>query len=258
MTGSINTMRICNRSTIYSDVSLRRGLIFKLNKCKSSLQITYEHLETAENDSNSTCRQSPINIVSPAKFIINAPTNFLDIQYKNTIITSTKNDDDGHISYVTNIDSNYITKFNGYSYTLLQFHFHSPAEHQINEKIYTTEVHFVHKDITRNEYLVIAIFLDSDITNDENVFDTTIYGSNETSNIDMSKLNDVLSSNFFVYGGSLTTSPFNADVTWVVFTQPTSTDKNNIDQPSIAGSPRPVQTTIHPAEVLEFTSNYTD
>jgi len=42
---------------------------------------------------------------------------------------------------------------------------------------------------------------------------------------------------------------------WVVFTQPTSTNKDMIGQPSIAGTPRPVQTTIHPAEVLMFSQS---
>jgi len=254
MTGSSTKFRTGNRSVIRTDVSSRRDLIFKLNNCQSSLQ-SCESLGTNDNNSNSSYRQSPINIVSPAKFIINAPTNFIDIQYKNMIITSTKNDNHGHISCVTSSDSNYITNYNGHAYKLLQYHFHSSAEHQINGKIYTSEIHLVHKDIIFNEYLVIAIFLDSDITNGENVFDTTIYGTDETSNIDMSKLNDVFSSNFFVYAGSLTTAPFNDDVTWVVFTQPTSTDKNNIGKHSIAGTPRPLQTTIHPAEVLCFTSN---
>jgi carbonic anhydrase len=203
-----------------------------------------------------SCRQSPINIISSVEFVITPPIGFLNIQYKTETIVSELNNKNGHVDFATS-NPDYITSYNGHDYKLLQYHVHIPAEHQINGKIYNAEVHFVHKDEQSNEYLVIAIFLDSTI--DNNVFDEAIYeagitNTNTTVSIDMSKLSDVFSSDYFTYAGSLTTDPFSADVTWVVFTQASGTSSEKTGNTSNAGTSRSIQTSIHPAEVLCFNS----
>ena len=231
--------RIGNRRVIYSDTSSSRS-----------------RFVTPANNAHSSCRQSPINIISPANFVITPPNGFLNITYKNETIVSTKVNKNGHIHFLTN--SEYITSYNGHDYKLLQYHFHITSEHQINGKIYNAEVHFVHKDESSNEYLVLAVFLDIDIT-DESVFDGAIYeaGITNASNsvsINMLQLSNVFSSDYFTYAGSLTTDPFADDVTWVIFSQASGTDVNKLGLASNAGTPRPIQTNIHPAEVLSFTS----
>ena len=232
--------RISNRRVTYTDTSLSRS-----------------RLVTPSNNTYSSCRQSPINIISrPDNFVINAPIGFLDITYKSdTALQAKRTDTHGHVSFVTS-NPGYITSYNGHDYKLLQYHVHSPSEHQVNGKIYNAEVHFVHKDELSNEYLVLAVFLDIDITS-ERVFDGAIYEAGLTSastsvSINMLQLSDVFSSDYFTYAGSLTTDPFRDDVTWVIFTQASGTDVTKIGHASNAGTPRAIQTNIHPAEVLSF------
>jgi carbonic anhydrase len=43
--------------------------------------------------------------------------------------------------------------FNGKVYNLLQFHFHVPSEHHIDEEYYPMEVHFVHKSAGKDTLL---------------------------------------------------------------------------------------------------------
>ena len=254
-----NGFRIGHRRVTYTDTSLGRELNvkFNLNNTRSTTQATNETSVTPVHNVFCSCRQSPINIISnDDTIVITAPEKFLDIKYKNeTALQATINKSHGHVNFETS--GNYITSYNGHDYKLLQYHVHIPAEHQINRKIYNAEVHFVHKDEQSNEYLVIAIFLDSTIDNnvfDEAIYETGITNTNTTVSIDMSELSDVFSKIYFTYAGSLTTDPFSADVTWVVFTQASGTSSEKAGHASNAGTAREIQTSVHPAEVLCFKS----
>jgi len=243
----------------YTDASLGRELNLRFSLYNNT-RSTNETSVTPGNNTFSSCRQSPINIISPVQFVITPPSGFLDIKYKNETIDAKLEKKNGHIDFDTSYNGHdYITSYNGHDYKLIQYHVHIPAEHQINGKIYKAEVHFVHKDEQSNEYLVIAIFLDSTI--DNNVFDEAIYetgitntNTKTTVSIDMSKLSDVFSSDYFTYAGSLTTDPFTDDVTWVIFTQASGTSSGKAGHASNAGTARELQTNIHPAEVLCFKS----
>lgn len=255
-----NGFRIGNKSVTYTDTSLTKKFNVKFNLCNNKCptnQATNETSGTSGNNAYSLCRQSPINITIP-KFTITPPSGFLDIKYKNDILQTERSDTDGHVSFVTT-NSDYITSYNGRDFKLLQYHFHIDSEHEISGNKFKAEVHFVHKDVKINEYLVIAIFLEDNTTSGLNVFDDAIYetgitNKNTTVSIDMSKLSDVFSKDYFTYAGSLTTDPFNADVTWVIFKHPSGINSNKAGHASNAGTPRSVQHNINPAEVLCFNS----
>lgn len=103
-------------------------------------------------------RQSPINIVEPVAIDKSAPrfgnTSQLDerrtFEYKNT--TGSKWCSDGSCSGI--VDQRWGSlkfapvsaagiEFGNARYSLLEFHFHSPAEHLVNGKLTEMEVHFV-------------------------------------------------------------------------------------------------------------------
>ncbi len=51
---------------------------------------------------------------------------------------------------------------------VLQFHFHSPAEHTFNGEAYDLEVHFVSKDYVSDDLSVTAVFFDMSSGGDAN------------------------------------------------------------------------------------------
>jgi carbonic anhydrase len=54
----------------------------------------------------------------------------------------------------------------GKRYDLLQVHFHTPSENQVNGKSYPMEAHFVHRD-TAGQLAVLAVFFQEGPTNNE-------------------------------------------------------------------------------------------
>jgi len=189
------------------------------------------------------CRQSPININSNNISIKNSDILNLGFFNKNInarLVETTKKD---NISYL--VDENVISYFNGHKYKLIQFHFHYPSEHKINNKTYDMEVHFVNRSIEKkNENLVIAFFLKKGTVG---VFDSCLRLDNKVE----IKLNDTNLENFFFYPGSLTTDPFSSNVTWIVFENPIESSNINIWNKRL-GKARKISTNFFAGEVLKF------
>ena len=117
---------------------------------------------------------------------------------------------------------------------LLQFHFHSPSEHKINGRSYAMEAHFVHKG-EDGKLAVIGVLIDegkgndfikilwSNLPKDEGkervVADVRINGKQLVPN-DLS---------YYTYSGSLTTTPCNEIVNWIVLKTPVEVSKSQID-----------------------------
>jgi len=124
--------------------------------------------------------------------------------------------------------------FDGVSYTLLQFHFHTPSEHHINQNEYPMEIHFVHINGAK-EYAVLAIFFEE--KEEKNPF------LDHFMNYLPTHVNEKLSSSekvdpyetipsdhsFYYYEGSLTTPPCTEGVQWIVIKQPVSATIDQID-----------------------------
>jgi carbonic anhydrase len=53
---------------------------------------------------------------------------------------------------------NFLVSHEGVEYTLLQLHFHSPAEHTIGFEYFDAEVHLVHKSES-GKLLIVGVFL---------------------------------------------------------------------------------------------------
>ncbi|WP_179862260.1 carbonic anhydrase [Longibacter salinarum] len=109
----------------------------------------------------------------------------------------------------------------GTTYELVQFHFHTPSEHQIGGRSFPGEMHLVH--VSESGHLVvIGIFLENGKTNSTLAPIWSTFPEVETAPPIPFDPSDLLppSRTGYVYEGSLTTPPCTEDVTWLVLSEP--------------------------------------
>jgi len=123
----------------------------------------------------------------------------------------------------------------GKTYTLKQFHFHTPSEHTINGKDTAAELHFVHKT-DAGEIAVLGVMLDASDTAPRVDVITELeqlIGANGDSaaakgavlhceHLETGKLFNAYSllpdvKDFYAYSGSLTTYPCTEGLSWFVY-----------------------------------------
>jgi|UniRef100_K3WD24 carbonic anhydrase len=123
---------------------------------------------------------------------------------------------------------------NGKTYSLAQFHVHTPSEHTINGHHYGGEIHFVHKEDNGSGLLVTGLLLNpekhvpenawiEDVwrTMNDGVEDKVVPAELEVNYVDL--LNSIVyTSHLFNYAGSLTTPPCSEIVNWWVINNPLS------------------------------------
>ena len=103
-------------------------------------------------------RQSPINIEDSAT--LQGPAEPLQFNYQPSSGTVVNN---GHTIQVDLYGDNTMT-VRGSTYKLLQFHFHTPSEEQINYRNYAMVAHLVHKN-AEGQLAVVAVLLDPGVAN---------------------------------------------------------------------------------------------
>lgn len=178
-------------------------------------------------------QQSPIDIIT--KDVIKCDDSFrVGIAFNNSIITS-----ENENLYVTfKAYGNWSTltlEKNGniYNFDAVQFHFHAPSEHTVNNDSYDGEIHIVHIlrqdknqtiNLTRN-FAVLGIFMKVNNTSEENPFFEEYDPTSTQAEFELN-INEVLgqhiiaSANFFFYDGGLTTPPCGEVVYWFVMANP--------------------------------------
>ncbi|WP_025040507.1 carbonic anhydrase family protein [Nitrosospira briensis] len=111
----------------------------------------------------------------------------------------------------------------GDTYQLAQFHFHTPAEHLENGKVFPMEMHLVFED-ARNNILVVGRWIEVGASNAalEPIFSDLPKTTTQTHVFNHFDLNALLPTNMesFRYDGSLTTPPFSEGVKWIDLAQP--------------------------------------
>ncbi len=183
--------------------------------------------------------QSPIDL--PVSGVQN-PLKKLDHKYSSSNLTILNN---GHTIQV-NYDKGSTLTVDDKTYSLVQFHFHTPSEHKFAGQSFPLEVHFVHQADDKSlavigimlaegaENPLLAKFWDKLPTKEETQTYTISINANDTFPSDKG---------YYTYTGSLTTPNCAEAVRWIVMKKPVTASKAQIDKfGAIVGhNARPVQ-----------------
>jgi carbonic anhydrase len=118
----------------------------------------------------------------------------------------------------------------GSNYRLLQFHFHTPSEEQINFKRFPMVAHLVHKN-NEGQLAVVAVLLDDGAANPaiDKVWTYMPLDTNDRVRMPQGLLNpsELLPTDqrYYQFMGSLTTPPCTEGVLWMVMKQPVTISK---------------------------------
>jgi carbonic anhydrase len=181
----------------------------------------------------STCAngtaQSPINIEDPAIKEIEESEK-ITIDYQPTTFTLMNN---GHTIQANAKTANNSIILDGTAYKLVQLHFHTPSEHQLDGKNFDMELHLVHKS-DKGNLAVVGVMIKE---GKENKALSDIWANmpkKETNkDIELNKEVDVRSllpddQDSFLYNGSLTTPPCTEGVQWIVLEDSIEMSKEQI------------------------------
>lgn len=172
-------------------------------------------------------RQSPINIESGTT--LQGPAEPIQFAYTPSSATVVNN---GHTIQVDVQGDNSIT-VRGSNYRLLQFHFHTPSEEQINARRFPMVAHLVHRN-AEGQLAVVAVLLDTG-GNSNNMLIDKVWTYMPLDNGDRVRmppgslnLYELLPSDprYYQFMGSLTTPPCSEGVLWMVLKQPATISQN--------------------------------
>ena len=187
--------------------------------------------------------QSPINLKDQAALGTTGLPG-LDIYYRDVPL---KVINTGHTVQVNYPLGSYI-KLGTARYELLQFHFHTPSEHQKDGFNYPMEVHLVHRDGEGNYAVLGVIFQEGDFNPALNTLLKNLpkkVGKQEIHR--RASLNPAKflpgNTEFYKYSGSLTTPPCSEGVLWMVFKQPIDASAEQIQTLNevMGNNSRPIQ-----------------
>jgi carbonic anhydrase len=164
-------------------------------------------------------RQSPINIEEGNTLM--GPAEPVQFNYRPSNASVVNN---GHTIQVDVLGDNSIT-VRGSNYKLLQFHFHSPSEEQVNYKRFAMVAHLVHKN-DEGQLAVVAVLLEQGTANPliDKVWTYMPLDANDRVRMprDLLNMNELLPADqrYYQFMGSLTTPPCTEGVLWMVLKQP--------------------------------------
>ncbi len=187
-------------------------------------------------------RQSPINI--DESMTLQGPAEPLQFNYTASSGTVVNN---GHTIQVDLYGDNTLT-VRGSVYKLVQFHFHTPSEEQVNYRNYAMVAHLVHRN-NEGQLAVVAVLLDPGVPN---TLINKVWTYMPLDNSDRVRLpggiidmNELLPKDqrYYQFIGSLTTPPCTEGVLWMVMKQPTALSREQIRlfQQLFPNNARPVQ-----------------
>ncbi|WP_307893507.1 carbonic anhydrase [Bacillus swezeyi] len=250
-----------NKKLIYSflavSLSLSLGACSKITSAShhtnEEVHWSYEEEAGPEHwgelkQANSACingsEQSPIHIdVSQVK--TDRHLDNIQIQYESAPFTLVNN---GHTIQANARAKSSSIFIEGHQYKLVQFHFHTPSEHQLNGKSYAMELHLVHKD-ENGKIAVLGVMIQEGKENQQlaSIWDVlpkkeTVKDISLNEQVDLQRLLPQEKTAFH-YNGSLTTPPCTEKVKWYIFEQSIEMSKKQIQafQQIFPDNHRPVQ-----------------
>jgi carbonic anhydrase len=155
-------------------------------------------------------QQSPLNL-SPQQI---AP-NQLQLSYQDEVF-NLKSKTYNAFAYATKPSEDMLALL-GDKYALQSFHFHVPAEHEVNGERYDMEGHFIHED-KAGRFAVVGIFFKLGAPNVE--FEKFLKAlPNHSATFDINKFYPA-DKDYYSYIGSLTTPPCTEGLAWIVMHHP--------------------------------------
>lgn len=133
-----------------------------------------------------------------------------------------------------NYDAGSSITVNGLTYNLLQFHTHTPSEHNVTGVSYPLELHFVHKNDATGNLAVMGVFVKEGLENPvlANFIDHLPTVKDSTYNVATTFNATNLfpaDKDYYTYSGSLTTPPCSEIVTWIVMEHPIEASLQQIE-----------------------------
>lgn len=188
-----------------------------------------EHWSEICAPKNYTCesgtRQSPIDL--PAAPHGNLP--HLSFHYRPTPLDA----ENTGSTIEADIHSDSYLKIGHERYNLIQFHFHTPSEHQLEGESYPMELHFVHRNAL-GELAVVGVFLREGAENPliQQIWDHIAEGEAGEAHVEQIEPEDLLPENreYYRYAGSLTTPPCTEGVRWHVLHEPIEVSEEQIEE----------------------------
>lgn len=174
-------------------------------------------------------QQSPINLPKNP-FVTDFGAFGLRLKWQKTALGRISKDDHGVRVTFSGDQRQFILLGRGREqYHLVEFHFHHPSEHWIDGKQQLLELHIVHQNPDSGNRVVLGVFIEAthqqvevpDLFGQIKQFvsdPTTVPEGNVYVNPYQFVPTDV--EHCYRYEGSLTTKPFDENVSWVVFKDP--------------------------------------
>lgn len=168
--------------------------------------------------------QSPINIEDA----VPGNSALIEFNYQSTPLEIVNN---GHTIQINYGEGSSAT-IAGENYNLLQFHFHTPSEHTLNQKASAMELHLVHQNAS-GQLAVVGVMIDKGAQNPvlEAIWSNlpSKEGTKRPTH-KMTNAKDLLppGRSYYSYPGSLTTPPCSEQVSWNVMAQPIQASEEQI------------------------------
>lgn len=188
--------------------------------------------------------QSPVDINSPLPDRSLQPVEF---SYEETY--TTLRNDGTTIKAVYGAGSELI--FEGISYQLLEFHFHSPSEHTVNGIPFDLEMHLTHQN-SDGKLLALSVFFEEGTKPHMEIYDLwkklPVHSGDESKHFRFNVIHLLPKARqYYTYTGSMTIPPCSEGVTWILMKKAVRISSTQVDQflRAFRHNSRPVQSIHH-------------